>query len=130
MCQDEAAMGQGRRKGRKKEAGGGGKEQNPWEWGETLGGARTPEWTPSPTEWKERRGGREASGVGGSNRLLTTQPVIEKAGGGESSQYDSTPNGGRGGVESWQDDSTQNENRGGVESSQVEEPGETKPWDP
>ena len=49
-------MGRGGRKGRKKEAGGDGKEQNPWEWGETLGAARPPEWTPNPTEWKEMRG--------------------------------------------------------------------------
>ena len=38
-----AAMGRGVSKGQKKGAGGDGKEQNPWEWGETLGAVRPPE---------------------------------------------------------------------------------------
>ena len=39
-----------REQGGKKEAGGDGREQNPWEWEETLGAARPPEWTLIPTE--------------------------------------------------------------------------------
>ena len=65
------------------DADGDGRRQNPGEWGETLGAARPPELTPSPTEWKGR-GGCEDSGVeenpwrghqgvgGGSNLLWTT----------------------------------------------------------
>ena len=57
-----AAMGQGRGKGGTMEAGRKLREQNPWEWGGTVGVARPPEWTLSPTEWGGE-GGREASGV-------------------------------------------------------------------
>ena len=57
--------------GGKKEQGWGkevardGKEQNPGEWGDTLGAARPLEWTPIPTEWSVRRGAARP------NRLLT-----------------------------------------------------------
>ena len=49
-------MGRGVSKGRKKEARGDERAQNPWEWGETLGAARPLEWTLIPTEWAGRRG--------------------------------------------------------------------------
>ena len=51
-------MGQDRGKGKIKEAGGKRWEQNPWEWVETMGAARPPEWTPSPTEMGRGRGGQ------------------------------------------------------------------------
>ena len=123
-----AAMGRRESKGGKKEAAGDGKGQNTGEWGETLGGARPPEWTPSPTEWNGRRGavrplewrkpreGPPRSGGGvESSPDDPTRPV--EGGGDEFSQDDSTPNGEGGGVESWQDDLTPHTNRGGVESS-------------
>ena len=39
-----------------KEAAGDGRGQNPGEWGETLGAASPPEWTPIPAEWNGGRG--------------------------------------------------------------------------
>ena len=41
--------GMDRGKGRKTEAGGNWRGENPREWGETMGDARPPEWTPRPT---------------------------------------------------------------------------------
>ena len=43
-----AAMGRGGSKGRKKEAGGERREQNPWEWGETPEASRPPSSPPTP----------------------------------------------------------------------------------
>ena len=106
-------MGRGKSKGGEREAAGDGKGQNPGEWGETLGDARPPEWTLSPTEWNGRRGGRKTSrveenpgrgrqGVGGGVELSLDDLTRHREGGGvELSQDDSTPNGGGGGVESW-----------------------------
>ena len=85
-------MGQGRSKGRKKEASGVGKELNPWEWGETLGSARPPEWTPRSTEWERRRGakasgveenpGRGRHGVGGEVESSQDDSTLQGEGGG------------------------------------------------
>ena len=84
-------MGHGS-KGQKTEASGIGREQNPWEWGETLGVVRPLESTKIPTEWEGRRGAarppewRKPRGGGatewewGSNLLQTTQPATERAG--------------------------------------------------
>ena len=79
------------------------------EWNGRRGAVRPPEWRKTPggaaTEW-----GRGIIVPGRLNLPWRGREV-------ESSQDDSTLNGGGGGVESWQDDSTLNTNGGGVESS-------------
>ena len=120
------AMGHGMSKGRKKEAGRVGREQNPWEWGETLGPRGL--WS-GPRDSRIGRGGGDPRGLrSGGNPKRGRHRVgvgVESSqdgstchgegGGVESSQDDVTPKRRSRGVESWQDDLTPSGMGGGVE---------------
>ena len=108
------------------------RRQDPWEWGETMGGARPPEWTLTPTElgwgrgaarppeWRKTPGGVHHR-VGGGVELSQDDLTRYREGGGVELYLDHSTSNGRGrGFELWQEDSNTNQMGGGVKSSQVD----------